>query len=375
MKKLLLLSFTLIYLNARTQTMYEAEAYSAQKGTTVVATNDPDGGTQDLASMGTSDTATYSITVPSAGIYSLSFRGKGIYSFYVKKGGIKQTSTIAFSDSTAYSTVSTDIKFPAGSQTITLYFNAGFSARLNWFEIDTTSLLLRNTYELESDYDDWVWEVCKDGAIWISDTFARKGENSSRCELMKADTPCIRAELHRGCETDKERWYGFSTYMANGWQSDVLGDIFFQLHEYPDFSLGETWRSPPVGFYTQHDTIYLKGLYSVLAVNTNSNATQYQYNLGKVASNTWVDWVVHVKFAYDNTGILEVWKDGTKIVDRQNLPNSYNDAFNPYPKIGIYKWGWVPQWIGYSPEDRRVIYFDEVRIGTKYSSYLEVSPK
>ena len=60
--------------------------------------------------------------------------------------------------------------------------------------------------------------------------------------------------------------------------------------------------------------------------------------------------------------------DGEKVIDRQNMPNSYNDEKYPYFKFGVYKWEWG------NPATRRVIYFDEVRVGNKNSSYEEVKP-
>jgi len=54
-------------------------------------------------------------------------------------------------------------------------------------------------------------------------------------------------------------------------------------------------------------------------------------------------------------------------------PNSFNDKYLPYFKIGIYKWGWKG-WAGYSPEEKRVLYYDEVRIGNRHANMQLVSP-
>ncbi|PRX38587.1 DUF4377 domain-containing protein, partial [Salegentibacter salegens] len=48
--------------------------------------------------------------------------------------------------------------------------------------------------------------------------------------------------------------------------------------------------------------------------------------------------------------------------------NSYNDEKYPYFKFGVYKWKWG------TAATQRVIYYDEVRIGDKNSSYEEVKP-
>ena len=52
----------------------------------------------------------------------------------------------------------------------------------------------------------------------------------------------------------------------------------------------------------------------------------------------WTDWVVHVKWSYQSDGILQIWKNGEKVVD-QNGPNAFNDAHGPFFKMGLYK-GW-----------------------------------
>jgi hypothetical protein len=91
-------------------------------------------------------------------------------------------------------------------------------------------------------------------------------------------------------------------------------------------------------------------------------------DLGVIPKNKWIDWVVHIKYSHTNTGILEVWKDGEKLINRQNTPNTYNDEKYPYFKFGVYKWEWG------NAATRRIIYYDEVRIGNKNSSYDEVKP-
>ena len=49
-------------------------------------------------------------------------------------------------------------------------------------------------------------------------------------------------------------------------------------------------------------------------------------------------YLVHVKWSNQNDGILEIWKDGEKVVDQKG-PNTFNDAKGPYFRMGIYK-GW-----------------------------------
>jgi hypothetical protein len=60
--------------------------------------------------------------------------------------------------------------------------------------------------------------------------------------------------------------------------------------------------------------------------------------------------------------------DGKKVIDRQNMPNAYNDVAYPYLKFGLYKWNWG------TTTSQRNIYYDKVWIGNSNSSYDEVKP-
>jgi len=82
--------------------------------------------------------------------------------------------------------------------------------------------------------------------------------------------------------------------------------------------------------------------------------------------------VFHVKWSHKSDGILQVWKDGQLIVDKKG-PNTYNDQVGPYFKIGVYKPDWKenPQ---ASNTDKRVLYFDQVRIGDNNAGYSAVTP-
>ena len=77
------------------------------------------------------------------------------------------------------------------------------------------------------------------------------------------------------------------------------------------------------------------------------------------------DWVVHVEWAFDETGLLEVWRDSELIVTKRG-PNTYRDLDPQISlRIGIYKWPWSdPFWSGGPPSvvSKRVVFFDEVRI-------------
>jgi len=81
----------------------------------------------------------------------------------------------------------------------------------------------------------------------------------------------------------------------------------------------------------------------VVVVNKNVGATtltcsNVASNLGAVTVGQWSKWVVHVRPGYqaDQNPLLEVWRDGVKVLTHADITSSPNS--NDYAKIGIYKW-------------------------------------
>jgi hypothetical protein len=82
-----------------------------------------------------------------------------------------------------------------------------------------------------------------------------------------------------------------------------------------------------------------------------------------------------MKLSYGSDGLLEVWKNKKKVLTHAG-PNSYNDKRMPFFSYGLYKFDWeTAAGRAASPENKRVYYFDALRIGGKNSSLEEVSPR
>lgn len=223
----------------------------------------------------------------------------------------------------------------------------------------------------------WVEESCRADAIVVTNEQTRiAGGSSAKFNFKKTDVTTyayVRAELHLGSQSEAEQWFGFSTYLPSDFVTDPLPEIICQWHEIPDFDLGETWRSPPIGFGIENGNYYLKVLWAAAAVNTNASKDgERTVYLGAVTKSAWVDFAFHINFKYNSTGIIEIWKNKVKWYTLYG-PNSFNDIYYPYFKIGIYKWGW-DGFAEFSPESERTLYHDEVRIGNSSSNLNEVSP-
>lgn len=376
----------------------EAESYTAMSG---VQVEDCREGGKNVGYIHVGDWMEYSVNLATEGPQQINFRVAGPGgSVRIQKpdGTVLGTATLPQTSSgQVYATGSVTVNLPKGIQTLRLHsLTAGWN--FNWLEFpgggsvaaagaaDASSaaptgknLTLTSTFEDASDFNKWIKEICRPTALQISSEVpARKGKYSARFEFAKSDVlnynHYVRAEIRQPSDGEAEKWFGFSNYLPGDFVTDQLAEKIAQWHEVPDWDLGENWRSPPISFGIENGRYYLQILWAAAAVNTNNTKDgEKKVDLGPVDKMKWNDWVFHIKFSYKNDGILEVWKNKVKVFSLYG-PNSFNDKVYPYFKIGIYKWGW-DGWASYSPENKRVLYYDEVRIGNKNANLNEVSPQ
>jgi hypothetical protein len=123
---------------------------------------------------------------------------------------------------------------------------------------------------------------------------------------------------------------------------------------------------------------YVSGKWSAKALNPNHDYDgEFVKDLGPYETGKWTDWVFRVKWSYLNDGIVEVWKDGKKVVSRIDMPIGFNDQKGPFFKMGIYKGQWEKEPADGSTLDAvsyRVIYHDEFRMADGRGSYAAVAP-
>jgi len=175
-----------------------------------------------------------------------------------------------------------------------------------------------------------------------------------------------------------EYWIGFSIYIPDDLVIDVagLGDILVQWQATPDE--GEDYRSPVLVISVDADEWLIVSRWDTRAQtppgNTWTGAEDiYRAPLGS-SIGKWTDWVINIKWEYDSSGFVKVWRDGDLIVDRTG-PNCSNDQVGPYMEMGVYKSSWK-----YPPEtypsntDWRLFYHDELRIAAADASHEDVAP-
>lgn len=198
----------------------------------------------------------------------------------------------------------------------------------------------------------------------------RSGNKAARFELRSSD-PQVRSEIWRGSETSRERWYSVPVYLPSAyWQTDAVTggwDIITQLHATDDNST-EIGRTPPISLAVIKGQLKLAVWWATRATSTNATRSGgTTFDLGPLEKDKWLDMVYHIKFSYLSDGIIEVWKNGVKVVDYRG-PNCYNDVQLPRLHLGIYK----RNWHGVS---KRVTYVDDIRVGDGNATYNDVAPR
>jgi hypothetical protein len=228
--------------------------------------------------------------------------------------------------------------------------------------------------------------LCCDHSAIIVSIPARAGNYAAKVTLNSNDKgyifgnwtdPAKRAELRKyntGPKVGSERWYGVSMYVDPSWTdttNDPNGTVVMQWHGVAG-DPGEPAHSPQLSIrITKDHRWYVNTIYDANRISTSSSPTEIKRDMGPVTNGVWVDWVIHVKWHYNSTGLLEVWKDGRQVVHYSG-PNTYNDQNEVAVCIGIYK-----SWYALekpNPSNKLIMYFDELKIADGASSYKDVAP-
>ena len=210
-------------------------------------------------------------------------------------------------------------------------------------------------------------------------------EVSYRTEVMPKGMPEPYFIKKKFSVLNQEYWYGVRIYLPEDWQSSNTRDIILQWHAKPDTDLGETYRSPPLALVIGDGSAGVGQKYLVSLKSDKRRLTKPKgerrrftkkefFDIGTITGDLgqWTDWVVHLKWSYNEDGFITLWKNREIVLQLKNYANAFNDENGPYWKLGIYKSKWK------KPTDdqivERVIYYDNIRVGSVNASFETVDP-
>jgi hypothetical protein len=140
-----------------------------------------------------------------------------------------------------------------------------------------------------------------------------------------------------------ERWYSWGYYLPAMWKNVNDSNIIAQIHDTAD--KGESaLRRPTLAVAVKDDKVSLLNVFDYDRITSPSGTVpvlHVDYELRELASwsletERWVHLDLHVKWAGDDTGFLEFWKDGVLLFQESNHINTFNDEGGLWFKGGIY---------------------------------------
>lgn len=240
------------------------------------------------------------------------------------------------------------------------------------------------TYENfnNNNLEHFEYERARVNSIQSSSSYDRDGSGQSlQVNLLENDKDVSgsrRAEIRLDRKVGEfkigdETWIGFSVLAPKNYQYDDSFEIIFQMHSYPDFDLGEDWRSPPLDLRIVGGDFVIGHNYDTRAVTKNNTPQgRDEYNLGAIKPGVWTDFALHIDYQQDDDGLIELYRDGDLAYSYEG-DVGYNDKGGMFTKLGIYK----PHW-KYSPErsstSERTLYFDAFRMADGNAGLMDVDP-
>jgi len=218
-------------------------------------------------------------------------------------------------------------------------------------------LLYEETFEDPTHFD-FVWKQFPAiHSFQISSNPVFRGKHSGRFELRHGDKIAtktgVRSEVLFPEQRHRERWYSFAVFFpVGGFEKDNDTEIFTQWHQ-------EQMGSPSASFNIKNDRL----VFIVGSVPNVGSGKKENIDLGEVPKDSWQEFVFHFIHSDKSDGLIEIWKNGEKILTKPG-GNIYPGIL-PKWKIGIYKWTWEKT---KTNVDKRFLYFDNVRMGNEKSS-------
>lgn len=161
--------------------------------------------------------------------------------------------------------------------------------------------------------------------------------NGTRAELFVTDRP-----------PNKERWYSFAVYFpSDKYACDASSEVISQWWQ--------TARS------TQATSLRVREDRLILRTGSDPDLLK-EIDLGPLLKDSWQEFVFHFVHSDGGDGLIEVWRDGRKILTQKG-GNMYKLEL-PYWKLGLYKAKWNKS---ETDTKLRVLYLDNIRVGSEHA--------
>ena len=184
-----------------------------------------------------------------------------------------------------------------------------------------------------------------------------QGDIKPRAQLMKA-VEFLPYQL------GADMWTGVSVFIPEDWENETNANNKVVLWQFHSTGADLKNTSPNLVLNVVNDQLQIWTRYGDLAakplVNIELFIEDLESNKGK-----WVDFVIYTRFANDETGVIQLWKNGLRVVDYAG-PCSYTNSASPgsdnsplYVTLSLYK----PKFVDVPTSQQRLtVYYDEFRV-------------
>lgn len=212
------------------------------------------------------------------------------------------------------------------------------------------------------------YKISMNGKGIVDDSTAKKseGKRSLHTRIVKKGSTNYRSEVVVKSPTDKvamkgspDYWFGCSIYVPSS--STLKADsVLVQWHTH-----AKSGVSPVIGLRIR------EGKWII----TREVGDRKGAELGSVSTNKWTDFVFRIRWRVDKTGLLQVWKNGKRVVDMSKIQTGWEgEAKMPYLKVGRYSASF--QYTKkVSDGEVHESFHDALRIALKKDAYDLVAPR
>ena len=142
-----------------------------------------------------------------------------------------------------------------------------------------------------------------------------------------------------------ERWYSWGYYLPETWKYVKVDSAIAQILNTPDKN-ESAFRNPTLALIVQDNKVKLINAFDHHAITSPSDIKstagidfeRRELTSWELETGRWTYLDLHVKWAADDTGFLEFWKDGALLFQEHNHINTFNDKAGVWFKDGIYSW-------------------------------------